>query len=127
MTPITSEIMTPAIGTYNLRVSRHAFQRAKERLHWNRQAITRMAYKAIEAGLVPSVCPAPLKLALNSKCDLNSSSCPFLYGENIYCFTYNASAKEIVLLTIYRAPRELLRLLVNKAQRLGANCSFGVN
>lgn len=84
-----------------------------------------MANRALELGLAPGAAAGALKIFLFSKTCPEQRSCPFIYGQNIYVFTLDGI--EVVLLTVYRAPQELLRVLVNKTRRHATNTFQGAN
>ena len=110
-----------------LMITRHARERARERLHWSASTIVRMAQRALECGLAPGNAAGHLRFFLFGKENAAGHSCPFLYGENIYVFTIDVAGGRIALLTIYRAPNELLRSLVNKPSRVGIDVVHGHN
>lgn len=127
MNAITQNLHQPRWTGHSLKISRHAIRRAKERLRWSIEAITRMADRALEQGLAPNDCTGALKFALISKSSPENLSCPFLYGEYIYFFRYALESNEVWLVTIYRAPHELLRVLRNKKPHYGTATQFGSN
>jgi len=86
-----------------------------------------MAQRALECGLAPGNAAGHLRFFLFGKENAAGHSCPFLYGENIYVFTIDVAGGRIALLTIYRAPNELLRSLVNKPSRVGIDVVHGHN
>lgn len=86
-----------------------------------------MADRALEQGLAPRDCTGTLKFSLLSKMSPEDISCPFLYGEYIYFFRYALVSNEVWLVTIYRAPHELLRVLRNKKPHYGTATQFGSN
>lgn len=110
-------ISEPLQRHIQLRVSRHALRRARERLHWDRGATRRMANRALTRGLVSNVATGSLRQLFLSMPSADGSSYPFLYGEHIYVFVHNVMDHEVVLLTIYRAARQLIRATLNRARR----------
>lgn len=127
MNPSLHVIARQARGSHHLKISQHAYLRARERLHWTQDTILRMANRALAVGLAPGNATGSLKYCLLSKTNFGVLSCPFLYGENIYVFAYDSALDEVVLLTVYRAERTLLRVLTNKTQRHCNRMHFGVN
>ena len=127
MSTMTGSIECFVRAGFQVLVTQHARERARERLHWSASTIVRMAQRALECGLASGSTTGQLRFFLFNKESVDRHSCPYLYGENIYMFALNATAERIVLLTIYRAPRQLLRSLVNRSECSGANVVHGQN
>jgi hypothetical protein len=127
MSTITVGPQQQTVASYTLKVSHHAFQRARQRLHWSRQTIGRMAERALSIGLSASDCTGALKHALIGRGGIDHASSPYLYGEHIYIFGINPPENEVELITVYRAEPELLRVLVSASQQRGDYSSFGNN
>jgi len=109
------ELPSEGCSSYHIHVSRHAFRRARERLHWNSNATQRMACRALARGLVPASSVDAIRHVLPGEVNPDGKACPFLYGEHVYIFSGNAIERSAVLLTIYRAPRALLRPMVHRS------------
>lgn len=112
---------------HRITISRHAYRRARQRLHWSGETILRMADRAYKFGFSHENSNGILRFHLHMKSEHDAASRPVLYGENIYVFTYKPRMSVVVLLTIYRADHSLLRVLANKSKRCGTNTHFGVN
>lgn len=83
-------------------ITDHAFDRAKERLGFERRATERMAMKAFVAGKKHAACKGGLKKYLDHLYLQyeNANNCR-VWGEAIYLFAGNR------LITIYNLPNEL--------------------
>ncbi len=110
-----------------LQVTQHAFVRARERFHWRSETLLRMADRALRAGYAPGDAAGSLRYFLESKVSAETASCPFLYGQNVYVFCREGHGAGVTLLTVYRAPNELLRALTPKPRRCFANVYQGRN
>jgi hypothetical protein len=110
-----------------LQVTQHAFLRARERFHWRPETLLRMADRALRAGYAPGDAAGSLRYFLESKVSTKTASCPFLYGQNVYVYCREAHSADVTLLTVYRAPNELLRALIPKPRRGFANVFLGRN
>jgi hypothetical protein len=110
-----------------IRISQHALRRAKKRLHWEKNAILRMANRALLRGITPNIATGSIRLSLLSIVYPGSFSCPYLYGEHIYIFAHDSVSREVVLLTIYRAASDLLRSILNRSNRKGSSLKCGAN
>ena len=108
-------------------VSEHAFRRARERLHWTRNALVRMADRALQLGFAPGTASGPLKYFLTLKACADRRSFPYLHGQIIYVFGLDDQGSCFTLLTVYRAPNDLLRALVNKPVYSAKNTEIGSN
>jgi hypothetical protein len=104
-------------SAYQIRISRHALRRAKERIHWDGNATQRMAIRALTCGIAPATSKGGLRFGLRSIATGDGSCCPYLYGEHVYVFSKNATECVVVLLTVYRAGRDLLELIGKRAHR----------
>lgn len=113
-----------ATGSAEVRVTQHACERARSRLHWTAASLTRMAARALEHGLNPSSAKGMAKFLLLGKMDPALRSCPFIYGENVYVFSVDDTGDVLSLMTIYRAEHALLRVLLNKPARKGLNPTY---
>jgi hypothetical protein len=82
-----------------------------------------MANRALTRGLVPNATTDSMRQVFLGMPNADGPSCPYLYGEHIYIFTHNVMTHEVVLLTIYRAARELVRSTLNRAHRNYASIS----
>lgn len=73
--------------TEEIVVTKHAYDRMKERNGWNRKAANRMAKIVYSEGLRPQQVKGYLKLWLNKKYDLcNEGDDYILFGERLYIF-----------------------------------------
>ena len=105
----------------------HACQRARERFHWTSQTLLRMAHRALQCGVAPGDTGGLLNYFLHSRAPTDDAACPFLYGENIYVFATGLNNAPVVLMTIYRAPQQLLRSLVNRPVHHTTADTYGSN
>lgn len=91
-----------------LRVSYHAMQRARERFHWKDRTTQRMAERALVHGSV--VEPGHrLSDSLTQRLIRDGATHCVVYGEIVYVFATSATKQLIVLKTLYRGSRYLLR------------------
>jgi len=127
MKTVSIDAETKTRESLQIRVSEHAFRRGRERLHWTRNALIRMADRALQIGFSPRDTAGPLKHFLTLKSWADRRSCPFLYGGIIYVFGLDEQESCFTLLTVYRAPNELLRALVNKPVYSTNEGEFGEN
>ena len=102
-------------GPARVLVSAHAYHRARERLHWNRTAVERMAQRALISGTTADRARGLLGRLLESIAYPNSECCPVLHGEFVYIFGSDENRVCWTLLTLYRAPNEILRLILNRS------------
>lgn len=115
----------PVISGARLRVSDHALSRGRERLHWSKESIIRMANRVFSCGIAPWAARGLLKSYLGANESAQQNSCSFLYGEIVYVFSQAGANGEVVLLTLYRAPGELLRALASQSKRRRVWATFG--
>ncbi len=97
-------------------VSRHALRRARQRMHWDSSATTRMATRAFLGGLTQDNTTGTIRFNLLRITNPVFSACAYLYGENIFVFAQNPVGQEVVLLTVYRANREVLQSRAKRAR-----------
>ncbi len=99
-----------------LRVSHHAMQRARERLHWKNRATKRMAERALVQGTVVEsghrLSDAPEAILAGGDRTLL-----VVYGEILYIFKISPAEKLIVLKTLYRGSHYLLRKSIKRVHR----------
>lgn len=87
-----------------LQVTQHAFERERERFHWRPWTLLRMAVRALRAGFAPGDAAGSLRYFLESKASAQTTSCPFLYGENVYVFGRDGTGAGVTLLTVTARP-----------------------
>jgi hypothetical protein len=87
--------------TITITITDHAFQRAKERMGFDRKATERIAMKAFVAGKRHTQCKGQLKKYLDTLyLQYQVANNMRVYGEAIYLFANNR------LVTIYNLPNE---------------------
>jgi hypothetical protein len=85
-----------------INVTNHAFDRAKERLSLNANALTRLAEKAFTSGLKHSDMKGKLEKYITKLWFMHKSADNIrVYGENVFVFIGNT------LITVYQLPNEL--------------------
>lgn len=93
----------------NLCISRHAYDRLKERNGWNKKAANRMLYRIYEDGIRPENVKGYLKGWVNRKAEMYNDGREFvLFGEKLYVFC------EGMMLTVIPVPTRsyLIRVAV---------------
>lgn len=104
----------------SIRVSEHAFRRARKRLGWPKRAINRMAYRvwtfgthigAFSAAVMQSVCRDDHQFALRRF---------VLYGQHLFVFAVD-ERRNPVLCTVYRPSRAYLKNLIHLAKSSGSH------
>ena len=89
-----------------LKITKHAYQRGKERLSWKRKTLERMADKAFFKGVNYPKTRGKLRRYVEELCENHGHKVSVkIYGENLYIFKHN------VLITVYRVPNELIGIL----------------
>jgi hypothetical protein len=92
--------------TTTIVITHHAYDRGKERLGFDRNALERMAMKAFVAGKLHKDCKGNLKKYIDHVyLSYRSANNIRIYGEAIYLFGFNT------LLTVYNVPNDLKPLL----------------
>lgn len=84
-----------------LNITRHAFQRAKERLGLSQDAFRRISAMAFCYGMPGEKTKGRLRQFIESKNYHNPDNIVRLYGENLFIFKHD------FLVTVYQLPREL--------------------
>lgn len=84
-----------------LSITRHAFQRAKERLGYSQDAFRRIAAMAYCFGLPGDQAKGRLRNYIDMKQSHHPDNIVRLYGENMFVF------KDECLVTVYQLPRDL--------------------
>lgn len=95
-----------------IRVSRHAEQRMRERCGLNKKSVERMAQKAFDRGIMHSQTRGKLYNWVTSKYFVNQKANNLrIYGDYLYIFDEN------VLVTVFRVPNNLLKNIENMVRR----------
>ena len=93
--------MSQSTITISVTITSHAFQRAKERLGFDRTATQRMSMKAYIAGKKHSQCKGQLKKYIDALyLQYHAANNIRIHGEAIYLFASNR------LITIYTLPNQ---------------------
>lgn len=93
--------MTRGRVSISIVITDHAFQRAKERLGFDRRAAERISLKAYVAGKKHAQCKGRLKRYLDALyLQYHNANNMRVYGEAVYLFCGNK------LITIYNLPNE---------------------
>lgn len=88
-----------------MKISEHAYQRARERLGWNRDALKRMFPRILEKGKRHSDTKGNLYKYLSGEFSTHRASDVRIYGENLFFFRGKSLA------TIYQIPNSLKKCL----------------
>lgn len=97
----------------NIYVSQHAYDRAKERLGFNKKAIENAARKALEKGIRHSETTGQICRYISNKTKsyMTSGADVRIYGENVYYFVRHgdkgSSNAKYDLITVYGLPKRL--------------------
>ena len=86
-------------------ITRHAFDRAKERLGWKPAALERMLPKVLEDGVYHAQTKGHLKKWLSGKFFMHKATDARIYGQHAFFFKGNN------LVTILHLPPELKKFL----------------
>jgi hypothetical protein len=114
-------------GPARVLISAHAYERARERLHWSRTTVARMALRALMDGSTADRAGGVIGRLLEGIAYPGSDCCPVLHGEFVYIFGCDEHRVTWTLLTLYRAPSEILRLVVKRSVHRAFEHSFGEN
>ena len=91
-----------------LEATKHAYDRAKERLSWKKKTLDRMMRKAFEEGVTHSDTTGQLnKYITDLWFKYKTANNIRIYGENVYLFRFTK------LITLYRLPTELTKHVKN--------------
>ncbi len=91
-------------------VSKHAYERMRERLGINKKAAQRMAVRAYEAGIGYSDTSGRLQkyIEKNSIAYMRQGTRIIIYGDAVYCFVCGSTSKyDKTLVTVLHLPNEL--------------------
>lgn len=89
----------------NVRISDHAYKRAKQRIGWNATAIERMSEKAFESGLKRTHAKGRLKKYFDELyMEKGTANNVRVHGETVFIFSNSC------LITIWQLPQELRSL-----------------
>ena len=88
-----------------LLATRHACDRARERIRWHRRTLARMLERVFYDGLGPEDCSRRLHDFIAAKTDATPAGLTRIYGEHLFVFTRDRP-DEVVLLTVYPLPPE---------------------
>lgn len=90
----------------DLRITEHAYQRAKERLNWKKKTLDRMVKKAFNQGLKWKDTKGSLKEFLQWQRRQHPETNQIrIYGEHVFYFS------NFALITMYRLDNGLLKFL----------------
>lgn len=108
----------------DFRISKHAYDRMKERLGINKKAARRLAYRAFENGIECSKASGKLRRYLLSREDAyeHYDSKVIIYGDAVYCFARNHHGDNIgvesSLVTVLLLPNDLKKQAHNTVKRM---------
>ena len=95
-----------------IRVSRHALQRLRERCGLNKKSAERLAQKAYEKGIRHGQTKGNLNKWVTAQHFKNENiDNLIIYGDNLYLFDGE------ILVTVFRVPNNLLKNLENMVKR----------
>ena len=91
-------------------VSRHAYDRARERLSWKPETIEKMAAKAFTDGIRHGQLKGRLRKYIDGKAmDHCGVSDYLIYGDYLYIFSHSCGVDTLV--TVFHVPSDLVRLI----------------
>ncbi len=93
----------------HLAISQHAFERARERVGWNRSALSRMLERIFYDGVAASTPCKRIREFLTHYHDEHPGRFARAYGEHVFLFTRDAALDAAVLVTVLPLPHELRR------------------
>lgn len=104
-----------AIHEQVIAISNHAARQARIRAGWNKHATFRMAKRALLKGIEPrQIHAGSLRRWLTHRyCDYRLRS-PRFYGGFVFLFSRPSPGADTILVTLYRAPRQIIRLLLSR-------------
>ena len=91
----------------SLIVTRHAIQRSRQRLRWNRAALERMLERVFYAGLGGEDCGGALARYVAELPHDPEANCVRIYGEQVFIFARRDHTGTLALLTVYGLPAAL--------------------
>ena len=86
-----------------IKISNHAYERAKDRFGWSKDVLNKMMDRVVEKGISNSQTKTHLHKYISGLTLRHGSSNVKIYGENIFFF------KGDTLTTLYRLPNELIK------------------
>lgn len=111
-----------------LRLSKHATVRARERVGWDKGALQRTARIALSIGVRASQIDRKSPRSWMMNLCLGCDGCfPVLHAGVIFVFRTYINDQCFTLLTLYKAPRELLRCLHNSKMFVNKHIYIGMN
>lgn len=85
-------------------ITKHAYEKARERFKWKNKVLDKMAEKAFNEGTPHSDTKSRLNKYISHKWFMyKQANNVKIYGENIFFF------KDDILITLYRLPQELIK------------------
>lgn len=90
-----------------IRITQHAFDRAKERLKLNNEAFKRLTAMAFCFGIQKEETRGKLRKYVDERCFEHPHNDIRIYGENIFIF------KEDALITVFQIPFAVRKNIVN--------------
>lgn len=97
---------TPKNLSGEVTITKHAYNRARKRLSWRPETLERMAKRALRKGIKHDDADKILdQFFIKTYKNQYKANNVRIYGENVYIF------KDRVLLTIFRAPNDVLKVL----------------
>lgn len=104
-----------AIHEQVIAISNHAARQARTRAGWNKNAIFRMAKRALLKGIEPhQIRVGSLRRWLTHKyCDYRLRF-PRFYGGFVFLFSRPSPGGDTILVTLYRVPRRIIKLLLSR-------------
>ena len=90
-----------------MRITKHAYKKAKQRMRWNSHVVEKMATIALKNGKKHEDCRSFLLKHLDKLSETHNfvANNMRIYGQDIFLF------KGTILITIYRLPNSLIKYL----------------
>ena len=106
---------TPASHS-TITISRHAFERARERLGWSARALERMASRILGFGLSVNDTAGALHRYMEEK-ESVAGALARSYGETLFIFQAGANTGDVTLVTVWPLPGEIRGCLRRTRQK----------
>lgn len=101
---------TTCPSTTSINVSRHATQRARERLGWSGRVLQRMVSRVLGFGIASDDVAGTVHRYMEEK-EATAGSFVRSYGENLFVFQAGPALGELTLITVWPLPGEMRGLL----------------
>ena len=93
----------------NFAITDHAFVRAKERIGWNRPALSRMLERVFYDGVAASTPHKKIRNFLGYYQKQEPGRIARAYGEHVFLFARDAAADAAILVTVFPLPHDMRR------------------